>query len=764
MDRCLITFILGVGLGLRTSAESSFTGLWLTLTFALLVMLLSPTAAPRVRSVATLIVAVFCGIVVATANINWQHHQQQQLIQSNSPQQMTVVVTSLPVKFTTHTRFVGKVVGGQARDVSFLLAPRLRFTWYGDAPDNLALGQRWQLSTKVKQAKNYWNQGSDDYLLRLRRQGIVALASVESGQLQQQSTHLRARVARRLAQHPDEQGAILAALSIGVRHFMSAEQRQHWQYNGLMHALAISGLHLSLVAWAGVLLGRVIVGRLLSWRCSAQQLERVSVQWLSLLFALLIAIGYAWLADFAIATVRALIMFSVLVLHQALALRISSWQLVLRTVAVLLFFDPLAWLDVGFWLSVSALLTIFTTLWRWQQTGTAAAVSLMRLQLMFLIVMAPLSLHWFGGVSLLAPLINLLVLPVISLWLLPLTLAGTLAEVFYAHQFADNLWLLAALPLQLVTPLLDFTANLDFNWWQPKHDIPLAILMMVIIIALLPIGRRLYKCVLLGSLPLASYAFNVSNPRDDRFFLHVLDVGQSQAVVVERDGRAWLIDTAIGYRSGYTLAASVIEPFLQARQLQLEAVWVSHKDRDHSGGLDYLKQRYPAISWFGALTGQPCQQGMSGNWNQVHWAVLWPGDGAQTMSSNNRSCVLYLRYRNFSALLPGDIEFAAERKIAENQGFPPVDLMLAPHHGSKTSSGWLLLKQAQPSVILISNGQHKGYNFPHPTTTRRYRQMQRNWFSSKDYGQLSLVTDGYQWQLSLPFAEKRSRLIYRDDD
>ncbi|WP_404399447.1 DNA internalization-related competence protein ComEC/Rec2 [Idiomarina seosinensis] len=776
MDRCLIMFVLGVGLGLRTAAESPYLSMGLTLLFALLVTLLPPTAVPRARTVATLVTFLFCGITVATANINWQHHQQQQLTQFESLQPMTVVVTSLPVKFNTHIRFVGKVIRGHSLDKGFLGAPRLRFSWYGKAPQHLQLGQLWQLNVKVKPARNYWNWGSTDYLLRLSRQGITALATVQSGQLQQAGKPVRARIAERLAQHPDQQGAILAALSVGVRHLMSAEQRRHWQYNGLTHALAISGLHLSLVAWAGLLLGRVIVSRVLSWRCKAGQLEQLSVQRLSFLFALLVAFGYAWLADFAIATVRALIMFTVLGLHQILALRISPWQLVLRTVAVLLLIDPLAWLDVGFWLSVSALLTIFTTIWRWQQAGGAGLVSLVRLQLMFLIIMAPLSLHWFGGISLLAPLVNLLVLPVISLWLLPLALSGTLAEIFYAHQFADNLWFLASLPLQVIAPFLKFTAALDFNWWQPQMDIPLTTLVLVMVLTLLPIGRVFYKWVLLGSLPLVSYAFSVSHPRDQTFYLHVLDVGQSQAVVIERAGRAWLIDTAIGYNSGYSLAASVIEPFLQARQLQLEAVWVSHKDRDHSGGMEYLAQRYPDILWFGALTSQPCRQGMEGSWNGIQWTVLWPEVGpevgpkpgpsqqAGSLSSNNASCVLYLRYKNFTVLLPGDIEFSAEREIAESLGFPAVDLLLAPHHGSRTSSGWLLLKQAQPSLILISNGDHKGYNFPHQSTTNRYRQMQRSWFSSKDYGQLSVASNGYQWRLLLPFEEKRGRLIYRDDD
>lgn len=763
MDRCLLSFIVGIGISLLLPITNDNLILLSISAWAVLV----GYWVPRARAVATAVVAIFCGISVTTATLNWQATQAERLLNSGTKQWLDVTVVEIPQVFSHHTRFIASIEVPQNGFFSAVLAqPKLQLSWYGDDAEQIQLGQRWRAEVALKGFRNYWNEGSRDYLATMQRRGIVARGTVSQGHLLAENNGLRARLVRVFEQRDDGHQGILAALGIGVRELLSAEQQRDWQHNGLTHALAISGLHLSLVGWAGLMIGRVLVARLLGQRCSNAGLEQRSIHPLSLLVALSIAFGYAWLADFSIATLRALIMFAVIVVHRVLALNVSAWQLLLRTVAVLLLLDPLALLDAGFWLSVTALVTIFTTLWRWRSKGAVGKwQGLLRLQGMFLVVMAPLSLHWFGGVSVIAPAINVLVLPVISLWLLPLTLLGVVAELSYAHTFADNLWYLAALPMHVIAPFLSWTAEFSWSWWQPPFKLPLTALLAVMLVVLLPLSQRLLKAVLLLTVPLALSAWQVSRPRADDLYLHVLDVGQSQALVIERAGRAWLVDTAMGYDSGYNLAATVIEPFLQSRQLQLEAVWVSHRDRDHSGGVSYLQRKYPHISWFGALTLTPCEEGMEGRWNQINWKVLWPPRVApQHTSSNNASCVLWFQYGHFTFLLPGDIEFGAERHIAEANGFRPADVMVAPHHGSKTSSGWLMLKQVRPSLILISNGEHKGFNFPHRYTTQRYRHLQRRWFNTKDHGQLSVVSDGQGWQLLLPMAQKRLRKLYHLGD
>lgn len=758
MDRCLLMFIAGVAMSLYLPTTGIATGAVGATVLALLMGIMLPP----VRLVATAIVALFCGIAVVTANFNWYANTSAEVIASEQTQQFTVKVVEIPQHYAYYTRFIARIVDAQGNNTP---SAKLMLSWYDENSRRVALGQTWQLSVSLKGFRNYWNEGSRDYLASMQRKQIVARGTVKSAHLLHAPSDIRSRLVNRFSRLDYSQTGVLAALAIGERALLTEAQQQQWQAAGLMHALAISGLHLSLVGWGGLILGRVVISRLLPILRPKVALEQQTVQSLSWILALVVAFGYAWLADFSIATVRALIMFSVVVMHRLLALHATPAQLLLRTVSLLLLVDPLALLDVGFWLSVTALFTILTTLWRWRQrSGSSKAVGLFRLQCMFLLVMAPLSLHWFGGVSLVAPLTNLVLLPVISVWVLPLTLLGTLADIWFASIFAENLWYLATLPLTLAEPALNVITQWSWSWWQPSLVIPPWVLMMTLLLTLLPVSQVFLKVTLITTLPLAVLAVYAARPRADDMHLHVLDVGQSQALVIERRGRAWLVDTGNSFGSNYSLAATVIRPFLSHRQLQLEGVWVSHSDRDHSGGVTYLRQHYNQLSWFGALTQQPCEQGMRGRWNGIDWQVLWPPRGHTLSKSNAQSCVLLLQYKNFRVLLPGDIEFQQERKIAESVQFPSVDVLVAPHHGSKTSSGWLMLRQTKPSLIVLSNGEHRGFNFPHRYTVSRYEHMQRPWFNTKDVGQISVVSDGERWRMTLPFARKRQRRLYQIHD
>lgn len=771
MDRCLLTFIIGIGVGFLTPASGAIQSLWIPIGVALAASVLAIAAVfatrtlPLCRFIATLIVALFCGIALTTANLNWLQGQKSQLLKSPNGK-LTVQIESVPKHYQHYARFVARIIPSKG---VFAANQRLIVRWYGTPPNNLQQGQQWRLEVKLKPFKNYWNEGSDDYVARQYRRHVFAYATVQSGVLLQPPNNARSRLLARytaMANDGSEHAGLLAALTVGTRSLLTYEQRQQWQHNGLSHALAISGLHLTLVGWAGLWLGRRLVQRWLVSVHGGSAWERHNVGHWALVPALLIACCYAWLAGFSIATERALIMFILVALHHWLAITVTPWRLLLRTVAVLLALDPLAWLDVGFWLSISALVTIFLTLWRWRTSANGLA-ALLRLQLMFLMCLAPLSLHWFGGLSLLSPLTNLLVLPVLSVWVLPLALLGALSELSFAHQLADNLWYLSLLPLDWAQPLLQSVADASINWWQPSWQIPSWIVTAIWPVILWPHFSQTAKWALALIVPLTLLAWYTTRDRNSDVQLHVLDVGQSQAVVIERRGRAWLVDTAMGYGNGYSLAESVIEPFLDARDLQLEGVWVSHSDADHSGGVGYLKARYPSISWFGAGQERACEAGMAGHWNGIRWRVLWPEQEPTTVFErvdNNHSCVLWLAYKDFSMLLPGDIEFSSERRIAETKGFPSVDVLVAPHHGSKTSSGWLMLKQTKPSLILLSNGTHRGFDFPHRYTVQRYQALQKPWFNSKDLGQLSVRSDGHTWQLKLPMQERRQRLMYEVSD
>ncbi|AAV82352.1 DNA internalization-related competence protein ComEC/Rec2 [Idiomarina loihiensis] len=765
MDRWLLVFIGGI---LSASLHSDIKFWLIVSTIALLLLAIAYAflyfrqREVKQRTIVLLMMVLFCGILWANANLYWQNLRAvpDRLIDRET--QLTLVVDEISRRYPFHIRMTGRVEVLSGKILPFWQQPRVQLNWYNSQHKQVPkAGERWQLEVKLKQATDYRNQGSFRYRQYLLRNNIYALGTVKGGEKLTRSISFRQKIFNGIEQADLSEPGILAALTIGERSLLTSATREIWQKTGLAHSLAISGLHLGMVAGAAVLFFRFCF---YCFPISLQTRERLNIRLWSLAFAAMAVTGYAGLADFSISTVRALTMFLVVLLHIVLNLKLNPLSLLLRVVAAVLVVDVFAWQDPGFWLSITAVAALFLASWRWSKSrGRFSAVkSLWSIQWLLLVVMSPLSFLLFGGFSLFAPVVNLLVLPVISFWLLPLALIGTVL-VLFDSGFAVLFWQLAEFPVSYLNPLLEAVAGHPANWlelnqWPITRAARFAALFALAAALLLPVSRGWHRLGLLLCLPVAAFLF--FNQRDGKLRLHVLDVGQSQAVVLEKDGKAMLIDTGIEFNSGFSVAESVIEPFLNYHGLRPELVFISHGDRDHNGGRDFLKQRYPQLEWRGDASDKPCRAGDTGEWNSMQWKVLWPTPAYQNtnrLSKNNRSCVLRISYKNFSMFLPGDIEMTAEQlllKSLHKQSEANSNVLLIPHHGSKTSTSWPLLQAVNADVYLISYGKHSGYDFPHRYTLERLSRTQNPWFGTRDSGQLTIVSDGNTWSLELPFENR----------
>lgn len=765
MDRWLLIFIGGI---LSASLHSD-VNFWLIVSaIALLVLAVAYAffyfrqSKVKQRSIVLLLMVLFCGILWANANLYWQNLRAVSDEFIDIDTQLTLVVDEMSRSYPFHLRVTGRVEVLSGKVLPFWQQPRVRLNWYNSNHRQIPkVGERWQLTVKLKQATDYRNQGSFRYRQYLQRNNIYAIGTIKEGKKLTDLISFRQKIFDGIKQGNLSEPGILAALTIGERSLLTSTTRETWQKTGLAHSLAISGLHLGMVAGAAIVFFRFCFH---CFPISLQARERLNIRLWSLVFAAIVVSGYAGLADFSISTVRALTMFLVVLLHIVLNLKLNPLSLLLRVVAAVLAVDVCAWQDPGFWLSVTAVAALFLASWRWSKSrGRFSAVkSLWSIQWLLLVVMSPLSFLLFGGFSFFAPVVNLLVLPIISFWLLPLALTGTIFALFDV-DIAVFFWQLAELPVTYLTPSLESIARFPANWielnqWPITRAARFAVLFALTMALLLPVSRSWQRLGLLFCLPIAAFLF--FNQRDEKLRLHVLDVGQSQAVVVEKDGRAMLIDTGIEFNSGFSVAESVIEPFLNYHGLRPELVFISHGDKDHNGGRDFLMQRYPQLEWHGDASDKPCLAGDSGKWNSMQWDVLWPTSAYQApnrLSKNNRSCVLRIHYKNFSIFLPGDIEMMAEQLLLESLEKPSeanADVMLIPHHGSKTSTSWPLLQAVDADVYLISYGKHRGYGFPHRYTLERLSRTEKPWFGTKESGQLTIVSDGNTWSLELPFENR----------
>ncbi len=596
---------------------------------------------------------------------------------------------------------------------------RLRLYWPRRYPKPEA-GQIWRLRARLFPPHGPFNPGGFDRELFDWRRGIDGWGKVIAPpRLLDRRTDLAAlrealseRISERL--RGAESSGLVQALLLGIRSHISPEQRHILQATGTAHLLAISGLHIGLVAFLFYRLFR-------PWFRTAILISEIA------------ALGYGALAGFSLPTQRALVMVSIALLALWYRRWFSPWDgLSLALIAVLLF-DPRAPLGLSFWLSFSAVFWIL-----YVQGGRSGRWprfrSLLRIQGALFLGLTPILASRFGLVSPTAPVANLIAVPLVGVLIVPLLFLGLLL-----------LPLGWGVPLQIGSWLLErLIALLDHLAWSvelPSPTPPLwavASALLGAAILLMPRGLPGRWLGLPFWIPLFM-AGGWPDLKEGEVRLTLLDVGHGLAAVVETRNHLLLYDTGPSGKGRW-----VVDPFLRFLGRAPDLIVVSHQDRDHSGGLRFLRRRFPEVP---ILSGtpeklrmalsppasvQPCWQGKRWLWDGVRFEFLWPPPDFRGGSDNDRSCVLKITSGGRSLLLTGDIGKRVERNLLKRQGprsTPPPgtapsseigsEVLVAPHHGSRYSSSAVFVRAVRPRHVLFSSGY--GGRFPHPQVVKRYR-------------------------------------------
>jgi competence protein ComEC len=645
---------------------------------------------------------------------------------------------------------------------------RVRLNWNQSAQE-LQVGERWRLRVRLKQAHGLMNPGGFDYEGWLYQQGIKATGSVRSDRDNQRLAaagwhyaldQLRQRVAAQLARAvPDSPYlGILTALVIGAQDGISALQWQVFTRTGTSHLVAISGLNITLVAGLMALLVR----RAWAWLPSATL--RLAAPKAAVCAALLSAAGYAFLAGFSIPTRRALVMLAI-----ALGARLCDRQLVPgRTLAlallVVLIMDPTAPLTAGFWLSYGAVAVLLygmsgrlaANVW-WRQWGRA--------QWLVALGLLPMTLVLFQRASLIAPLANLVAEPWMSLVVTPLTLLGTVLLPVSAWLGTLVLRVASAL-LGGLWPLLVVCANLPGaygSWALPATWIAaVAVAGMVLLLAPRGMPARAVGVVLLLPMLLVRPA----TPAPGAVWFTLLDVGQGLAAVVRTQHHTLVFDTGPRYSDSFDTGAAVVLPYLRNQGIDfLDMLLVSHGDNDHSGGAASILAGMPVAALlssvpqrFDTLAGH-CRAGQRWNWDGVEFRILHPDEASQ-WHGNNGCCVLLVQGQGGSVLLPGDIEADAERQLlAVQDGALHATILVAPHHGSSTSSTRDFIVNVAPRYVLFPVGYRNRYRFPRPDVLARYAELGAQRLDSDVEGAIGFRIDPASG-VSRPVSYRRSARRY----
>lgn len=621
------------------------------------------------------------------------------------------------------------------------LPSRIRSSWYR-TPEVLRGGECWRLTLRLKSAHGSQNPGGFDYEGWLFRQGIGANATVRVAERCEGGgvypvLRLRQGIRDRLqASLPDTPArAVLTALVLGDASSLRDADWDAFRLTGTAHLVAISGFNLAIVAGFAFFLLR---WGLAAWPALTRQMP---AQQAAALGAAVVATGYALLAGFEPPVTRALVMLLIGLAAVFLHRTAHPFRVLALAWGVILLADPFAVLGAGLWLSFGAVAAIV-----WLVSGRLGSESgwrtAIRVQLLLTLLLAPVTLFFFQGTAWIAPFVNLLAVPWFAL-LTPLALVAVLL-LLVAPVAAAPLLALTHAALAATHKALRALAETHADGWLAAAP-PSAALLLVMLGAVLLTVPRGVPLRGLGLLCLVPLALPPQTAPARGFTLTALDVGQGLAVVVRTARHTLLFDAGPAYEEGFDAGRAVVVPYLLGQGVrQLNLLLVSHGDLDHRGGAPAVRAALRPLQERGAMAGTPCVAGQRWEWDGVYFTVLnGPADAAGEPSpDNNGGCVLRIEAGDYAALLPADIERAAETRLVQHQPQAlRADVLLAAHHGSRTSSTAAFVDAVNPEVVIFSAGYANSYGHPRAEVVQRFARLSSAMHMTGHEGALRVEVD-----------------------
>lgn len=636
-------------------------------------------------------------------------------------------------------------------------------------------GQVWDLTLKLKVPrglKNPYGFDVEQWMMMQKidgsgfvSQALPELTNESIWSFQILIAKLRYRISQKVIQSLGKDApysGVISALVMGDQQAISQEDWIVFNTTGIGHLISISGLHVTMFAAVGAYLANLL------WRRTRFPLK-FPTQKFAALVGFISALMYTFLAGFQVPAQRTMLMVGVVGVYLFLYRVPKAFDIWWWALGIVLLLDPWAIFTPGFCLSFGAVAAILYAMPP-QEDSKHVDIDLIfieklknsfkeacRVQAVVTIALIPLTLWWFYQISLVSPFANALAIPIVSFLVTPLAMLGVLlpwwfgdACLWLAHSFFAILaWFLkpmAAFPWSII-----YAAKP--NGWL------LATSLLGVIVVIRP-GRILdswksrFFGLLICILILLPKSWLFGNDLSmGEFRLFVWDIGQGSAVLVQTKKHTLLYDT--GPVSGsFDPGKRIILPFLRASGVRvIDQLAISHQDADHVGGLVSILESFPVKNSIGTIPIDhplhqqyiknkvpisPCQAGHSWVWDEVEFYIWHPHAETtfekkfHTGKPNEMSCVVEVRNQYHSVWLTGDVEKGAEREIVDRLNRQTNELskihqrnivLMAPHHGSKTSSNPEFVQLLDPNIAFSQSGYKNRYNHPHPSVVARYDAM-----------------------------------------
>ena len=655
------------------------------------------------------------------------------------------IIVDLPEQDERRTRFDFIVTESTQK-----LPSKLRLSWYYPG-QHIKAGQHWSLAVKLKRPHGSLNSGGFDYERWLFTEGVGATGYVRPSpkpvllgrdsawiSIDVWRQHITDRLSHTLSDRPTI--ALIKALTIGDGNSITQNQWDVFRKTGTTHLVVISGSHVGLVAG----LVYFLVLKLWAWT----GLLAWSPQRVAAVAAMLVAVFYAGLAGFSVPTQRSMIMLTIVMLAIIFQRNTRPFNILAVALFAVLAFDPLAVLSAGFWLSFLAVSVIVYAV-AGRLGKSVFFLEVIQINWATSVGLSPLLLFFFQQVSVCSPLANFIAVPVISLLAVPLSLLAVLV-MFSLPLLASKLFIIVDVTLQGLWWLLARLAELPLATISHAQPSVWVLLFAIpgILLLLAPSGIPARWLSLVMFIPLVFTA--PKKPETGAINMTLLDVGQGLSAVVQTANHWLVYDTGAKFSAESDRGQSALLPYLRLQSAgKIDKLIISHGDNDHIGGAASLMR---GIWTDQVLTSVPqqlsdyspvmCMAGQSWTWDKVRFTILSPQHAF--VSENDNSCVLKFQSEQGAVLLTGDIETPTESWLIETYGNNlKANVLIAPHHGSKTSSTLKFLQAIQPEYVLIPAGYRNQFGHPHREVLLRYQQIKAKWLSSADSGAITIsVRDG----------------------
>ena len=772
----LLSFVCGILIGHRglSPHQSLFLPLFLGITA---ILILSLFIAVRFRFPCFLFIFFLVGIL-----LDLNKHQDTEMVRLANPRGwVTVEGTVLePTKITGETaRLVVKsdrlFLSGGVKKVR----EKLQVTIFNH-PRAFDPGERIRFPARLRPFRNFHNPGHYDYELAMSLKGFSCAASVSDGRrivpmgrgrlgfpsefLERARRPIRNLFQKNLSQ---QNHALYRALILGERQYISPELREPFNMAGLGHILAVSGLHIGLVGWLAYALIKGLLS--FSYRLTLQ----TDIRKLAAVVTCFPVVAYALLAGFQVSSQRAMIMalaylFSIIVGRDK-----EIWSTFALAAFLVLTIDPHSLFGISFQLSFGAVIGI---LWlapaiyskvfapltedmrkgRFLERLCTYLGGLIAVTLSAMIFLLPIISFYFHRISVVAVPANVLVVPILGLWVIPLGLLSV-ASLPISTPLAQLFLLLGAWGMEWISAAVQIWTHLSWaSFWifTPNAFEMLTFYGLIFFIFFLRRWPWAKMGLVLVLFLLAADIFYWTHKTRFNPYLKVtyLDVGQGNSALVQFPGKERMLIDGGGFsRSTFDVGRMVVAPFLfQSKILRVDYLVLTHPQVDHMNGLRFIASEvHPKELWYNGygVRNRPFMELMK-IVEEKRIRKFLPADlrGGRIISGvqvellhpssvkskeqlletsagmNNESLVVKLTYGGRSLLFPGDLERAGEEVVVSRAGsLLKSDILLAPHHGSRYSCSTAFLEMVRPRICIISSGHGNYFGFPHSETLKRLR-------------------------------------------